>query len=97
MNMAIGQVLQFSGGSIDKYDAVRAELGWDGEKNKPEGLLGHAAGATDDGFCVIEWWNSQGDWDTFFTSRLQPAFEKVGDIPQPQVTSFAVHASYVAP
>lgn len=92
--MAIGQVLQFRGASIEKYDAVRDELGWNGEEGKPEGLIAHAAGSTDDGFCVIEWWTSEADWDSFFASRLQPAFEKVGDIPQPQVTRFPVHSSY---
>ena len=94
--MAIGQILQFSGASIDKYDAVQKELGWDGEDGKPEGLLAHAAGSTDGGFCVIEWWNAEGDWDAFFGARLMPAFEKVGDIPQPQVTRFDVHSSYTA-
>jgi hypothetical protein len=93
--MAMGQIMRFRGGSIEKYDAVREELGWrGGEDNKPEGLLGHAAGATDDGFCVIEWWNSRGEWDKFFAERLRPAFEKVGDIPQPEVDTFEVHASY---
>jgi hypothetical protein len=94
--MAIGQILQFSGATIGKYDAVRTELGWDGETNKPEGIIAHAAGSTDDGFCVIEWWESEAAWDTFFADRLRPAFEKVGDIPQPQVTRFDVHASYPA-
>ena len=94
--MAIGQILQFSGAGIDKYDAVRQELGWDGEDGKPEGLIAHSAGSTDDGFCVIEWWSSEADWDTFFSERLAPAFGKVGDIPQPQVTRFEVHSSYVA-
>ena len=94
--MAIGQVLQFSGASIDKYDAIHKDLGWDGEVGKPEGLLAHSAGATESGFCVIEWWNSEGDWDAFFSARLMPAFDKVGDIPQPQVTRFDVHFSYVA-
>jgi hypothetical protein len=92
--MAIGQILQFSGASIDKYDAVRAELGWDGEQGKPDGILAHAAGATDDGFCVVEWWESEAAWDTFFADRLRPAFEKVGDIPPPQFSRFEVHASY---
>jgi hypothetical protein len=94
--MAIGQILQFSGAGLDKYDAVRAELGWDGDTNTPDGILAHAAGATGDGFCVIEWWNSEADWDAFFADRLRPAFEKVGDIPQPQVTRFDVHTSFVA-
>lgn len=95
--MAIGQILQFSGAGIDKYDAVKHELGWDGENGKPDGLLAHAAGTTDDGFCVIEWWNSEADWDRFFSERLAPAFGTVGDIPQPNVTRFDVHSSYVAP
>jgi hypothetical protein len=94
--MAIGQILQFAGASIDKYDAVQKELGWDGEIGKPQGVLAHAAGATANGFCVIEWWNSEGDWDRFFADRLRPAFEKVGGIPQPEVTRFEVHSSYVA-
>jgi hypothetical protein len=94
--MAIGQVLQFAGAGIDKYDAVKNELGWDGETGKPAGILAHSAGKTDDGFCVIEWWSSEGEWDTFFADRLQPAFEKVGGIPQPQTTRFEVHNSYVA-
>jgi hypothetical protein len=28
---------------------------WDGKQGQPEGLVAHAAGSTDDGFCVIEW------------------------------------------
>ena len=94
--MAIGQILQFSGVGIDKYDAVQKELGWDNEDGKPDGILAHAAGSTDAGFCVIEWWQSEAHWDKFFADRLRPAFEAVGEIPQPQVTRFEVHSSYVA-
>ena len=94
--MAIGQILQFSGVGIDKYDAVQKELGWDNEDGKPDGILAHAAGSTDAGCCVIEWWQSEAHWDKFFADRLRPAFEAVGEIPQPQVTRFEVHSSYVA-
>lgn len=93
-NVAMGHILKFSGASIEKYDAVNEELGWAGEEGKPQGLLAHAAGQIDNGFCVVEWWNSEADWDTFFSSRLQPAFDKVGGIPHPQVTRFPVHRSY---
>ena len=95
--MAIGQILKFSGSSLDKYDAVQKELGWEGETGAPAGLIAHSAGAIDHGFVVVEWWHSASDWDTFFSQRLMPAFEKVGDIPQPDVTRFDVHWSYVAP
>jgi hypothetical protein len=92
--MAMGQFLQFSGVGIDKYDAVRTELGWVDVSSAPAGLLAHAAGATGEGFCVIEWWNSEADWDSFLETRLQPAFQKVGGIPQPQVTRFEVHSHH---
>jgi hypothetical protein len=93
--MAYGQVLEFAGGTIANYDDVSAELGWQGgEENKPKGLLAHAVGATDDGFIVIEWWDSKNDWDRFFSERLQPAFEKVGDVPVPQMRTFDVHRAY---
>ncbi len=91
--MAIGQILRFSGATLEKYDAVQDELGWTPSGGRPEGILAHAAGSTDDGFCVIEWWTSQGAWDKFFAERLMPAFEKVGGIPQPDVTQFEVHFS----
>lgn len=94
--MATGQSMQFSGTTIAKYDAVKQELGWDGETGKPAGLIAHAVGATEDGFCVIEWWASEDDWNTFFSQRLMAAFEKVGDIPPPNVTQFAVHMSFIA-
>jgi hypothetical protein len=83
--------LKFSGVGTDKYDAVRAELGWDGEQGMPPGLLAHAVGKTDDGFCVIEWWDSEDDWNS---SALQPAFGKIGGIPQPDVTRLAVHKNF---
>lgn len=43
--MAIGYILQFSGGNLDLYDAVRKQLDWGAEKNKPEGLIGRPRAA----------------------------------------------------
>jgi hypothetical protein len=37
----------------------------------PEGLLFHAAGPTDEGFRVIDVWESQADWE-HFRDRQQP-------------------------
>jgi hypothetical protein len=87
--------LEFPGGSIALYDLVTSELGIEGEEGWPAGLIQHAAGATDGGFVVIETWDSEGAWNEFFASKLQPAFEKVGDVPQPNVTRFEVHASHI--
>jgi hypothetical protein len=92
--MAFGHVMGFSGIGTDKYDAIRSELGWDDEEGMPSGLRAHAVGATDEGICVVEWWASEGDWETFFSTKLQPAFGKIGGMPQPEVTRFTVHRSF---
>ncbi len=89
--MAMGQVLKFAGVGLDKYDAVTKELGIDGDQGWPDGLVAHAVGATDDGFCVVELWDSREVWGAFFEGKLMPAFQKVGGIPQPDVTQFEVH------
>ena len=92
--MAMGQVLEFPGGTMAMYDAVTEELGIKGDQGWPAGVLTHSAGATADGFVVIESWESEDAWNEFFASTLQPAFEKVGGIPQPNVTRFEVANSY---
>ena len=94
--MAIGLVMQFKGVlGPDKYDAIMSELGLSaGGGNWPAGIISHVAGATADGWCVVDVWESQGQFDRFFGERLKPAFDKVGNIPQPEITSFDVHLSH---
>jgi heme-degrading monooxygenase HmoA len=92
--MAMGQVMEFAGGTMEQYDAVSQALGINGDDGWPAGVLTHSAGPGADGFVVIETWESEAAWNEFFTSRLQPAFEKVGGIPQPKVTRFEVEASH---
>jgi heme-degrading monooxygenase HmoA len=93
--MAMGQVLKFSGGDMSMYDAIRNELGIVDNVGWPEALIAHSAGATPDGFVVAEWWESEDAWNEFFATKLQPAFAKVGNIPQPEVTQFDVHNAHI--
>ena len=39
---------------------------------------------------IIDSWESVSDWGRFLATRLQPAFQKVGGIPQPKTTRFEV-------
>jgi hypothetical protein len=93
--MAMGHVLDFPGGNMGLYDAVTKELGINGDKGWPDGLIAHSAGATPDGFVVVEWWTTEDAWNDFFANTLQAAFTKVGGIPEPKVTQFEVHNSFV--
>jgi hypothetical protein len=93
--MAIGLVLQFEGVNAAKYDAVMKELGLSGNEGSwPEGILSHMAGSTPEGWCVVDVWESQAHFDRFLNSRLKPAFDRVGGMPQPRVTTVQLLNTY---
>ena len=61
--MAEALILEFEGIGRTEYEAVNDLLGIDmgsGEGNWPPGLLVHTAGATENGWAVLEVWESPG-------------------------------------
>jgi hypothetical protein len=95
--MAVCLIMQFAGVNAATYEAVMKELGLGGaNQDWPSGIISHVGGFTSDGMYVVDVWESQQDFDASLESRLIPAFEVVGGLPQPQVTSFGVHNSYTA-
>ncbi len=93
--MAVCLLMQFARVDAGKYEAVMEELGLrSANPDWPSGMVSHVAGFTRDGMYVVDVWESQQDFDAFFESRLEPAFEAVGGLSQPQVTTFDVHNSY---
>jgi hypothetical protein len=90
--MAIGLRVKFEGGTQDQYEAVNAQM--DVEANPPEGLIFHAAGPIDDGWGILDFWESREHFDRFFESRIGPAIQELGDrAPQgpPEIKEFPVH------
>ena len=55
----------------------------DAMTGSPEGLILHVAGPTDEGFRIIEVWESEAAWERFSAERLQGA--AVGQPLQPPV------------
>ena len=95
--MAVGLVMRLPGVGSGKYDAIMQELGLPlgNTGDWPDGILSPAAGSMPDGtWIVVDVWESQEAFDQFLASRLGPAFEKVGGMPQPEMTPFAVHNTY---
>jgi hypothetical protein len=73
---------EFSGVSVDDYNAVNALLGLDpatGGGDWPAGLLSHtgAAGPAG-GFIVFEVWDTRESQEAWVTSRLGPALGQAG-------------------
>jgi hypothetical protein len=90
--MAVGLRIKFAGGTQEQYEAVNAEMGV--EENPPDGLIFHAAGPLDDGWGVIDFWESRELFDSFLGGRIRPAIEALGDrAPQspPDIKEFPVH------
>jgi hypothetical protein len=87
--MAVCLVIDVVGGSVEQYDAVKQKLEESGGM-LGEGQTFHAAGPTDDGFAVIDVWNSRDDFDRFMQGRLGEAIQEAG-VPQPQIREIPVH------
>jgi hypothetical protein len=90
--MAVGIRLKFDGGTQEAYEAGHAAMEID--SNPPAGLIVHSAGPIDEGWGVIDFWESREAYDTFVSDRLMPALQGLGDrgFPNPpDVKEFPVH------
>ena len=89
--MAVGIRIKLAGLSQDQFDEVNKGVNAGGAP--PKGLLFHASGPIDEGWGVIDFWESRADFDAFFGSRVQEAVKAAGVELQgpPDVKEFAVH------
>ena len=79
--MAVGAI--FEGDfSQAQYEQVRDQVFQGGQL--PPGLLHHAAGPSEGGFCVVEIWESQEALQRFFDERLRQATQQAGINVQPR-------------
>lgn len=86
--MAIGILIEIPGGTQKHYDTVMQHLKLGG-KPAPGGLY-HVAGPMDGGWRVVDVWESQKDFETFFQTKLQNALKNAG-VPAFQPKFFPVH------
>jgi hypothetical protein len=80
--MVIGVIFNFPGGTTEQYDEVcravnngqpmRSLADWQGG-----GCLSHVAGATSDGLCVMDVWESVEKFQEF-GGKLMPAMQQAG-------------------
>ena len=85
--MALGLIFIGTGVTQAQYEQVRNEVA-PGNKLLP-GMLYHAAGPAQDGWRVVETWESQEAADRFFKEKLGAALQKDNITVQPEL--FEVH------
>ena len=82
----ICRIYDVRGGTLEQYDEVSAKVG----DEKPDGVHVHIAGKTDDGFRVIEVWDSVEHDERYMAAGLGDAIQAAG-VPEPTITDFEVH------
>ena len=74
----------------EQFDQVNKHI--DPKGNPPKGILFHASGAIDDGWGVIDFWESRAHFDSFFGNHVAPAVQASGmEGPPPEIHEFPVH------
>jgi hypothetical protein len=80
--------------TIDLYEQTRERVGW--ERDVPAGAISHVAWMADDGFHVVDVWESAEEFDRFGRERLMPVVEgELGVTTEPHVTLTPAHAAFV--
>ena len=83
LNMAIELVFTGQGVSAAQYEQVLNEV-CPGDV-MPDGMLYHVAAPTEDGWMVVEVWESQEKVDRFFQEKLGQALQKANINIQPKI------------
>ena len=89
--MAVLMIAELPGVTAEQYEAVNEKLGIRGPEDAPDGLVQHLAGPTEDGWIVVDVWESPEQFETFFgEGGAAQAIAEVGAPPvEPRV--FPVH------
>ncbi len=77
--------------SWQQYERVTAAL----LDPSPAGLILHVAGPTDEGFRIIDVWESEQAWERFRRERLAPAIAALGGPSRPEPTFRDLRALHV--
>ncbi len=89
--MAVAVQLDFKGGTLDQYDQAIERLGLlPGGPGAPEQLF-HWVTKTDEGFRVIDVWESRQAFEQFLDTRIRVVAGEVGQKFPPDLTFFEVH------
>lgn len=91
--MTVGIRMKFAGMSQEQFDQVNRHV--DPVTNPPKGLVFHSSGPIDDGWGVIDYWESREDFDAF-GPRIQKSADAAGVHLQgpPDVKQFPVHETF---
>ena len=93
--MTVAVQLVFQGATIEQYDQINERIGLlPGGPASPQELF-HWVAKTEEGFRVVDVWESQEAFERFAHDKLSPIYEEVGVLRPPEIHFFDVH-NYLA-
>ena len=95
--MAVAVVLDFKGSTLDQYDQVIEKMGLTPQGKVVPGALFHWSHKTDDGFRVIDVWESREQFDKFAEEQIGPFTQEVGMTTPPDVKYVDVYNYLTTP
>jgi hypothetical protein len=89
--MAVAVQLDFRGVTLEQYDQINERIGLlpGGPASREE--LFHWVTKIDDGFRVIDVWESREAFQKFAQEKLSPIYQEVGVPHPPEIQFFEVH------
>jgi hypothetical protein len=89
--MAVGVQLDFSGATLEQYDQINERIGLlPGGPASPQEFF-HWVTKTDEGFRVVDVWETREAFERFAQEKLSPIYEEVGVLHPPTIQYFEVH------
>ena len=89
--MPVAVILNFKGSTLDQYDQVIEKMGLTPGGAVPPGALFHWATKTDDGFKVVDVWETREQFDKFADEQIGPLTQEAGITTPPEIHSHDVH------
>ena len=89
--MAVAVEMSFQGATLKQYDQVIEKMGLRQGGDMPPGGISHWVAKTDDGFRVVDVWESREAFDRFAQEQIGPISREVGIEPQPEMRFSEVH------
>jgi hypothetical protein len=89
--MAVGIRVKLPGVSQEQFDKLNEHVL--GSGGLADGMIFHSSGPIDEGWGVIDFWESRGQFDAFLESRVKPAIDATGVemLGGPDIKEFPVH------
>ena len=88
--MAVAVILEFDDATLDQYDQVVEKMGFEPGGSGPPGGMFHWVTKTDNGFRVIDVWESREQFEQFSEEKIGPYSQEVG-LGEPQAHFHEVH------